>query len=230
MVTLESLLSNEEKIIKCLNDNLYGATVVDIAEKTNLCRNTVYRYLGILEGKDKIFKKKIGNYNLYFSKEGRRVSPNIVSAYYKGLLAAMNDAIPLNPMRWQRFGKKIADHLELPNEEKDFQKLIKLKLPLEKEGIDILNSMRPYFSLLHDKITLKNVYGTEEKKKIILHFVDSDLLEDDKTYIYHFYILSGFIEAKIKKYLGINVECDVLDYKVKAKDEENYIKISLDFL
>lgn len=219
---------NKEKILQCLTDN-NGMLVQDIAKGTGLSRNTVYRYLGILESEDLIFKRNFGLYNLYFSKESRQISRDIVSSYYKGLLVALNEEIPLNPIRFKVFGKKIANYVNLPNEAEDFHNLINLKPPIKKNTLKLLDSMRPYFSLLHDKITLKSLQMTEDKKKIIFHFVNSDLLEEDIAYIFHFYILTGFIEAKIKKHLNIIVECEVLDYKVAKEDNQNFVKISLEF-
>jgi len=50
----------EDKILDCLMRNNYGLTVVGISKMIGASRNTVYRYLGILETKNLVFKKEIG--------------------------------------------------------------------------------------------------------------------------------------------------------------------------
>ena len=44
----------EKEILECLGDSSFGMTITSIAEEINTTRNTVYRYLALLEGKLKI--------------------------------------------------------------------------------------------------------------------------------------------------------------------------------
>ena len=46
--------------------------------------------------------------------------------------------------------------------------------------------------------------------------------------MYHFYILTGIVEAKIAKFLNVRVDGEVEDYKTSREDKENYIEISLE--
>ncbi|MFX0070786.1 MAG: hypothetical protein ACFFAO_06825 [Candidatus Hermodarchaeota archaeon] len=218
----------EQEIVDCLIDNNYGITVLGIADKIGASRNTVYRYLGILEGKNQIFKREIGTYKLYYSKEARLISREIVLSYYKGLLNALNDEIQLNPIRFKVLGRKIANYLDIPFEVEDYQNLININKSLKSNELEFLSSLQPYFTLLHDKITLKKIINEKDRKKFIVHFVDSDLLEEEIPYIYHFYILSGIIEGKFAQLFNLKVKCDVLDYKTMKENGENYIKISLE--
>ena len=73
----------------------------------------------------------------------------------------------------------------LPYEIEDYEKLANLEKPLEKDYMDILSSMHPYFSLLHDRIILKDLRISDDKKYYESEFINSDMLEEDKTYIYH---------------------------------------------
>ena len=75
----------EQEIVDCLIDNNYGMTVLGIAEKIGVSRNTVYRYIGILEGKNEVFKREVGTYKLYYSKEARLISRKIILTFYKFL-------------------------------------------------------------------------------------------------------------------------------------------------
>jgi len=218
----------EKEIIQCLIDNIYGMTVLGIAEKIGASRNTVYRYLKNLEGKNSVFKREVGTYKLYYSTEGRQISRDIVLSFYKGILVALNDEIQLNPIRYKVIGRKIAEFIDIPFDAEDLQKLMKADKSFKLDDINMLNALKPYFTLLHDKLTLKGIRRDQKKKKFIFHFVDSDFLEEDKTYMYHFYILTGIVEAKIGKFLNTKVQCDVEDYKTSKEDKENYIEISLE--
>ena len=219
--------SYEEKILDCLMRNNYGLTVVGIAKMISASRNTVYRYLGILETKNLVFRKEIGRYNLYFSKEARQIDIDVVVGFYKGLLIALNKELPIKPLQFKNIGKFISNYLFLPFEKDDVEQLLKIETPLKREFIDVLEVIRPYMSLLHDKITLKDVIVNEEEKKLLIHFVNSDILEEYEHTISHFYIVTGFIEEKIKSRYNIDVKCDVVDFQFSGENEENFIKISL---
>jgi len=217
--------SFEEKILECLMDNAYGLTVVGLAEKIGASRNTIYRYLGILEGKGLIFKKEIGRYNLYFSKEGRRVSRDIVASFYRGILTAFSQEIP-DPAQFKRAGRTVSKYVKLPFETENPLDFIESEETLKKEFIEVLSVIRPYISLLHDKLILKDV--SVEENKVLIHFINSDMLEEHEAGIYHFYLLAGFIEEKIKSLFNIEVNCEILDYHISEKDGDNFIKISLE--
>lgn len=218
----------EQEILQCLIDDNYGLTVLGIAEKIGASRNTVYKYLAKLEGENLIFNRAVGTYKLYYSREARLISRDIVLSFYKGLLKALNDEIHLNPERFKILGKRIASHLDIPFDAEDLDKLLKADKNFDLNDLKMLSSLQPYFTLLHDKLTLKRIRRDRVTKKFIFHFVDSDLLEDELPYIYHFYILTGIVEAKIAKFLKMRVQCDVEDYRTSKEDKKNYIQISLE--
>jgi len=226
----EKDISYEEKILDCLRNNNYGLTVAGIAEKIGSSRNTVYRYLGILEGKELVFKKEIGRYNLYFSKEGRQVNIDVVASFYKGILIALDREFLQTPSQFKTIGKTMSDIVILPFETEDIERIKSIERPLKKGFIEVLAEIRPYISLLHDKIALKDIIVNEEERKLIIHFINSDILEEYEAGINHFYILTGFVEAKIKSRFNLNVHCEVLDYKISKKNEENYVRISLELI
>ncbi len=222
--------SYEDKILNCLMRNNYGLTVVGISKMIVASRNTVYRYLGILETKNLVFKKEIGRYNLYFSKEGRQINLDIVLGFYKGLLIALNNELPISSSQFKNIGRFISNYVILPFESGKTDQLVKIETPLKREFLEVLEVIRPYMSLLHDKITLKDIVVNEEKKKLLIHFTNSDLLEEAESTISHFYLVTGFIEEKILKQYKIKVKCDIVDYQLSNENEENFIKISLELL
>ena len=86
---------------------------------------------------------------------------------------------------------------------------------------DIKTPLKHYETKLSDAPSLKKIIKTKDHKRFIVHFVDSDLLEEDLPYIFHFYIISGIVEAKFAQFFDMKVKCDVLDYKTLKEDKEN---------
>jgi len=219
-----------QEIIECLIDNNYGLTVLGIAEKIGASRNTVYKYLAKLEEKDDIFKREVGTYKLYYSTEGRLISRNIVLSFYKGILAALYETFLSsgpNPEIFSKIGRIIAEHIDIPFNAGDLQKLLRADKSFKLDDLNMLNALKPYFTLLHDKLKLKSIRPIEGKKKFIFRFVDSDLFEEEKAYMYHFYILTGIVEAKIAEFSD-NIRCYVEGYKTSKEDKENYVEIALE--
>jgi len=201
----EKDISYEEKILDCLRNNNYGLTVAGIAEKIGSSRNTV-------------------------SKEGRQVNIDVVASFYKGILIALDREFLQTPSQFKTIGKTMSDIVILPFETEDIERIKSIERPLKKGFIEVLAEIRPYISLLHDKIALKDIIVNEEERKLIIHFINSDILEEYEAGINHFYILTGFVEAKIKSRFNLNVHCEVLDYKISKKNEENYVRISLELI
>ena len=57
----------EFEILECIRNYPGGLTITDIANLKNYSRNTVSKYVSILELKNLVFSRKIGAYKLYFS-------------------------------------------------------------------------------------------------------------------------------------------------------------------
>ena len=228
-MSLEKDPSFEDKILDCLMENSYGLTVAGLAKKIGASRNTVYRYLGILEGKELIFKKEIGNYNLYFSTEGRQVSRDIVASFYKAILVAFSIELP-EPSQFKKVGRIVSKHVQLPFETDNLGDFYKSEESLRKEFAEVLGVIRPYISLLHDKLILNDITVIENEKKVIIEFINSDMLEGDEAGIYHFYLLTGFVEEKIRSLFNIDIKCDVVEYITSKKNQDNFIKISLELV
>ena len=62
----------EFEILEYIKEKPTGVTITEISSKNGFSRNTVSKYVKILGFKKKIFSKKIGYYNMYFSTETGR--------------------------------------------------------------------------------------------------------------------------------------------------------------
>lgn len=215
-------------ILECLNENLFGLTITDISNEVGISRNTAYRYLGILEAKNKIFNKKVGTYNLYYSKKKSMLYKGGVLSFFKALMKNLKNAFPNKENLFKEFGVNIADSIELPFTSKGREQLNKLK---ELTDIEILESVSywiPYFNILFDDIEISNVEIDQKHKKAIYTFYNSEMLKHTSDQIYFFYILAGLVERKITVYTEKKIRCNILEYEIYDKKENSFIKVSIE--
>jgi len=59
----------ESEILEYIKEKPNGVTITKISKDKGFSRNTISKYVSILELKKKIVSKKIGAYRLYFSTE-----------------------------------------------------------------------------------------------------------------------------------------------------------------
>jgi len=221
----------QDRILECLTAELYGLTIKDIALKIGGNRNTVSKYLNILEAKEKVFKQEIGTAILYFAKERRAVPLELVFSFYKALLGALKSGFPNQEAFFKTLGKLMIDYDFFPLNETSIKSLKSFQEKSKTSFFKLFGEQsRKYFEYLFDKLEPRDVMINEEKNHIIYHFRNSDLLKDDGEYIYHFYLIIGYLEAKLSRIFKKEVKCDVVSYKVShTEDDENYIIIMIKF-
>ncbi|HEY0089077.1 MAG TPA: helix-turn-helix domain-containing protein [Candidatus Lokiarchaeia archaeon] len=217
----------KKEILDSLNENLFGMTVTDISTKTTISRNTVYRYLGMLEAKGKVYNKRVGTYNLYYSKKKSLLFKDGIMDFFKGLLVNLKQEFPNKEDTFKEFGRKIADSIEVPFTTKGREQLKELKDFPDTKILETVGYWLPYFNVLFDSIDISNMEIDKEKKRGVFTFVNSDMLQISDDYIYYFYLIIGLIEKKLSLYSGRNIKCNVLEYKIQEKEENSYIKVSI---
>ncbi|MFX1276130.1 MAG: hypothetical protein ACFFBP_06250 [Promethearchaeota archaeon] len=220
----------KNKVLNCLQGELFGLTIIDLAKKINGNRNTVSKYLGILEAEGKVFKENIGTASVYYAKERKSLSFELVIAFYKSLVGALKRDLPNKEDFIKNLGKRIADYPFIQNVLQIGEKI------KDQENIQKMNLIkfftkeyRKYFDNIFYRIDPLDISIMAEKNRIIYHMKNSKLLEDNGEYIYHYYLLSGFFEARISEIFNMDIKCNVVDYKTSKNDESNYIVIEFEF-
>ena len=219
----------EKEIMGCLSRSTFGLTISDVAKKIETTRNTVYRYLGILEGKDLVFKKKIGRYVLYFSKEKELEYLDNVLPIYKSFIDNVRKELPEQEKVFKRIGKGMVDAITLPVSIEGFDELEKVKMLPNKNLFELVRNLLPFLNLFDNKIKVRIIDLDKEATKATYQIANSIFLEGD-GFIYHFHILAGFVEEKFKQVIEKEVKCEVLDYKIFDKKEDSFIKISIEIV
>ena len=217
----------EKRILDCLSENVFGLTITAIAEKTNISRNTVYRYVGILETQGTIYNKRVGTYNLYFSKKKSMLFRETVTSFFKALLLCLKEEFPEKEEFFKECGKKIGESYTPPFADKGREQFGKLEDLSDVEVLESVEMWVPFFNILFDTIELSNIEINEEKKEGIYTFNNSEMLESSDDHIYYFYIQAGMVEKRLSMITHKNVRCDVLDFRLFDDKENNYIKYRL---
>lgn len=220
----------EKEILGCLSKSTFGLTISDIAKKITTTRNTVYRYLGILEGTDLVFKKKIGRYVLYFSKEKEQEYLENILPIYKSFIDNLRKELPDKESIFKRIGKGMVDVITFPVGIEGFEHVESLKELTNKKLFELMRNLLPFLNLFDNKIVVRIIDLNKEATRVEYQITNSLFLEGGESHLYHFQILAGFLEEKLKKVLEKLVKCEVHEHKIFENKEDSYIRISVEII
>ena len=216
----------ELKILDCLSENITGLTISDLAAKTEISRNTIYRYLGILEGRGDVFNKRVGSYNLYFPMQRSMLFRESITTFLKGLFSNLKKSFSGKEALFKEYGMKIADSITLPFPSKGEEELKKLEGYSEKEILESVGNWLPYFNIIFDTVRISDI-EIKKANKGIFTFNNSEIIDSDNDSIYYFYVIAGIVENKLSMYSKKKVKCEVLEYNLSPDKVENYVKFSV---
>jgi len=217
----------DQQILECLRKYSFGLTITDIADKIDTTRNTVYRYLALLEGKGLVFKKKVGRYVLYFSKDKSMEFLNDITPLYKSLIKNIKKEFGEKFQSYKKIGGGLVEAFTLPIHIEGFERLESLKDLSNKELFEFIKNIFPYLNLFDNKINIRIIEISKDNSKAIYQIYNSRLLESE-DYLIHFYILTGFLQKKLKSLLKKDVNCEILEYEIFQKRKDSYLNLSIE--
>jgi DNA-binding Lrp family transcriptional regulator len=220
----------KKNIMNLLLKNVAGLTITDISEKLGISRNTVYRYIGLLVEKGKVQKKKIGAYTLYFTAETETIPKGLVFTFYLGYLSTFKDNFKNVQESYKQLGKIVAQKTQFPIGTEDSETTESLGKYTNHYFMEIFGKMWPYFDPLPHQLDVLDIKIDGKENKAIYHFGNAELLEFDPDFIIHFYVVSGYVEHRLKAQFNKDVKCDILEYNASKNREECYVKISLELV
>lgn len=220
----------EEEILECIKKNPTGVTIQDIADEIKAARNTISKYILKFEINNKVFKKKLGAYFLYFSTERNLLPEEMVLGYYKGFLFAMKKFFPNNEEIFKEIGYEIAKFYQvtfenLPKLDREMDSVKNLNI---NTFFKIFSKFYPNFDFLQRGLKVNDVEVNYMEKKAKYRFLNSNFMEKSENFIYHFYIMSGIIEASISKILDKVVICNVENINIKNDIKESFVEIVIE--
>ena len=212
-----------------IRENPSGITITDISKEMGYSRNTVSKYVAILQLKDKIYSKSIGRYNLYFSVKTSFIPKNTIISVFKAFIKTLKEAIPNQESIYKELGKKFLQHFEYKFGKslmKEFAALKKVSDP--KPHLEFFNKLYPSFNFLQDTMEITEMRFEKNNRKAIYRFKNSEFLETHDDYIFYFYLVAGIAEAYLSEELSRNVVCEIIEINVKDKKENSYVDMSIE--
>ncbi|MFX1392595.1 MAG: hypothetical protein ACFFAH_03380 [Promethearchaeota archaeon] len=219
----------EFEILEYIREKPNGVTITEISKKKGFSRNTVSKYVSILEIKKKIISKKVGAYNLYFSTELKFFSKTFTIFYYKALLAGLKENFPNTGEIFKNIGRNCLEYIDFYLSPTKLDKLKGMKVTrIWKLYYDVFGKFYPSLNIIQPtiKVRTKKKNGTI---KIILRFSNSEFIDITDDFIYHYYITAGLIEAIWKKESNIDVVCNIEKVHLSDKKESSYVELSINF-
>lgn len=223
------IVDYESEILNCIRENPGGITITDISKKKSYSRNTVSKYVALLELKEKIFRRKVGAYNLYFSTNTTYFPKEIISTYYKALLSGLKQNFPNNEQIFKEIGRNSLNFIDFsfgPTVKKGLKSL--KTIPVPRIYFEAFGKFYPSYDILQPSIEISEPKIDASGKKAIYQFKSSDFLEKSDEFIYHFYIVSGIIEALWERELKTQIKCDIETIHIGNTKQENFIEFSIE--
>lgn len=183
----------------------------------------------MLEIKQKIFKRKVGAYNLYFSSKKSFFPKEIISSYYKALLSGLKKNYPNDEEIFKEIGRNSLEFIDFsfgPTLTKGLKNL--RNIPVPKIYFEVFGKFYPSYDILQPSIEISEPIMDESDNKAVYRFKNSEFLDNSKDFIYHFYIVSGIIEALWEREVGRTVECKVEKIHVANKKEDAFFELSIE--
>ena len=217
----------KSKILNTLSDSTSGLTITEISSKARIHRNTVSKYLGILEAEELVNKKDIGAARLYYSKKRKFIRKKLVNKFLQALLYALKSKLPNKEDLCKEVGLKLLDHFEFSLGEayrKVIEKLRKISDP--QAYLKLFKEFYNSFDFFQDDIDISilELY----KNKVLYRIKNSEYLDHSEDFIYFYYVMCGMTEGIYLRNLNMKVECKVEEIHISSNKKESFIDLSLE--
>ncbi len=221
-------INYEQELLKILNKNPAGIIITDIAKITGFSRNTISKYITILELKKKVKTKKIGQYCLYFSSERYFLPKDIIQNFYKDLISQLKNNFPNLEKKFKKIGERLADYAPLKMKYlEDYIKKINSIDPISKRKVlELIAEMYPILNIFKDssEIIMKEI---EAGQFLVCKFQNSDFMTNFNDFLYHFYIQLGYIERVLNREIKIQILLNIEEIRLDKEHNCYILKISI---
>jgi len=164
--------------LECIRDNPGGVTTSDIANFTKFSRNTVSKYVAVLEVKNQIFGKKIGAYKLYFTTRRSHIPLELAISYYKALISRFKKYIPDTGGLAKKIGKEAVADIKFTFGPSILKQMKNLKNnPISRVHLESFKSFYPVYDPFSPEIEI-SIVNIELKILIITFILYAELLRE----------------------------------------------------
>ena len=216
-------LDYEDEILKFIKNSINGVSITDIANEKNFSRNTVAKYVALLEQKKLIYKKMIGSSKLLFSLNNGNLPSNLIILYYKMLLKGLKRKYPSDGHVMKEIGKEGSDFIKALIPPRTLKQIEELNSQnLSQVHIDIFKDLYTSFDVFQPDIKLTVIEEDYENQQIMVRFTNSVFLDRSDDLIYHAYIVSGIGESILSLLLKRDIKLNIT--KIHVDREKKFAK------
>ena len=213
----------EKKILDYLKEHPSGLTITDIANgvEPDTSWVTVTKYIRILLEQKKVFLRKIGGYNLYFSTERFVIPSQLVRSFYKGILIGLKENLT-SIGDFKKLGYIIADNMKIQLLEQ-FPKSLKPQIKSFEDFIQYFGKIYPYLDIISEKHVTIEEEISEDGTEALYYLKNVNLLDLSEDFRNHYYVLSGVLERTISRIFKKDIQCNILSINL----DEKSVKLSM---
>ncbi len=217
----------KSKILESLTDSPFGQTIKEISEKTGFHRNTISKYVAILEGEGILDKKEISAAKVYFRRKREYIKKSLARTFMQGIVYAVRSEFPNQEKALKEIGRKILNRFQFSIGEaylKEFEKLRGISDP--QIQLKLFKEFYNSFDFFQDDLDISIV--ELNKKKVIYRIKDSEFIGTSEDFIYFYYIVCGITEEIYLRNMNLKILCNVENIHISNDKEESSIDISLE--
>jgi DNA-binding transcriptional regulator YhcF (GntR family) len=219
-------LNYKKSIIKNLSKFTTGLTITDLSNIIEGNRNTVSKYLSILEAEGKVYKKKIGPASLYFSKKRKYLQKQTVSSFIRSLIYAFREIYPENKEKMKQIGRKVMERFQFPLGNLYFREITKKRaLTNPRAYLELFEEFYNEFDFFENEF---EIYMVElDDKYVKYQFKNPEMLNNSEENIYFFYIMCGIAEILYKQNFDLDILCQIEDVHISETKKDSFLTISI---
>ena len=204
--------------MEILKQSRFGLNLKTITDKLECSRTTVTKYLNMLEREGLVFDRQIGQYKVWIHRDAfmsgnemKLPSNTLLFGIFSSMMKNMQN-LGVEPAFVKQLGKAIAVDFNFANY-LDQKYMETPEIPPDmREIAERLMHIIDSICKMYDKYTWQAPIVRPDRGEIILRMHDSDFIAIGQ---YNFYLISGFIEHEMNKY--VNGTVDVIQIQEKEK-------------
>jgi DNA-binding transcriptional ArsR family regulator len=214
----------EQEILEILKRERFGLNIQILSEKLGYSRNTITKYLKILEDKEKVICREIGQNFIWIHKDvyyDKIDKTNPISSLIFSIYTAMMkniEKIDVSTKKVKDLGKYIAEEFNFSDYIDKSYLQISNAISDSMEIADLFMKIIDSICKFYDEYSWSSPIIVKDKSIIILRMHNSDLIDTPN----HFYLISGFIEYEMNKQIN--------EFNRKIKELKNPIKGNVDIV
>jgi DNA-binding transcriptional regulator YhcF (GntR family) len=211
-------------IIDKLEDHPFGLSITEISNKTSFHRNTVSKYMSILEAEGKVNIKKIGAARIYTTKKRKYLRRSLVVSFIQSLLLSLKNKFPKEEQTFKEIGKEITKNFQFPIGDIYIDEFKKVRNSSNyREKLKLFQLFYNSFDFFQDDLEIDILELNDNK--IVYRMRKCEFFNKSGKFKYFFNILCGITEGIYLQNLNLEIDCNL--ERIYFSEKDSYVDISL---